>query len=99
MPTLVQMARTARLLPLLGLALLGAAGVACGRPAAASGDGGSGFPSASAAQTVTVEAHPHGSLAWTGTEYTARAGDVTFVVVNNSTLRHSFAVEGPGVTA
>ena len=99
MRILIPTARTAGLLPLLLLALLSAAVVACGQPAAAGGDGGSGFSSEPAAQTVTVRAHPHGALAWTAAEYTAKAGDVTFVVVNDSTLKHSFAVEGPGVKA
>ena len=97
MRTLIQFTRITYLLPLLLAALLGAVLTGCGRPAAASG--GSGFSSEPAAQTVRVEAHPHGALAWAATEYTAKAGDVTFVVANSSTLKHSFAVEGPGVTA
>ena len=95
----VQALRKSRVLPLLLLAVLGALIVACGRPAAASGDGGSGFSAEPADQTVIIRAHPHGHLAWTEAEYTARAGDVTFVVVNSSLSKHNFLVEGPGVTA
>ena len=96
MHAMVEVIRTVRMLPLLVMALLSAAIVACGQPAAA---GGTGFSDEPAAQTVTVHAHPRGDLAWAQAEYTAQAGDVTFVVVNSSTVKHNFVVEGPGVKA
>ena len=99
MRAMVQALPMSRVLPLLLLALLGVLIVACGRPAAASGDGGSGFSTEPADQTIVIRAHPHGHLSWTEAEYTARAGDVTFVVVNTSLSRHNFLVEGPGVKA
>ena len=99
MRAIVHAGRMSRVLPLLLLALLGVLIVACGQPAAASGDGGSGFSAEPADQTIVIRAHPHGHLAWTEAEYTAKAGDVTFVVVNTSLSKHNFLVEGPGVKA
>lgn len=45
------------------------------------------------AGTVTVEADPGGSLAWTETEATAPAGDVTVEMVNESTTPHNVYIE------
>ena len=58
-----------------------------------------GFSSGQAAQTVEVRVDPSGRLAWERAEYTAVAGDVTFVVSNPARLAHEFAIEGPGVNA
>ena len=51
------------------------------------------------AQQVQVAADPSGALKWDRATYTAKAGDVTFVVTNKSSTFHNFAVEGPNVNA
>ncbi len=55
---------------------------------------GSRFYSEVTAQTVNVAADPTGGLKWDKPEYTATAGDVTFVVSNPSPVQHQFGVEG-----
>ena len=57
------------------------------------------FSSKEVAQTLEVRVDPSGRLAWERAEYTAVAGDVTFVVSNPARLPHEFAIEGPGVKA
>ena len=57
------------------------------------------FSGDTAAQQVAVAADPSGALKWDRATYTAKAGDVTFVVTNKSSSFHNFAVEGPGVSA
>ena len=59
---------------------------------------GSRFWSEVSAQTVDVSTDPSGALRWDKTEYTAKAGDVTFVVKNPSPVQHQFGVEGNGIT-
>ena len=101
-----------RFLVLLGGTALGAAALtACGTNAnAASGSasggaggdvpngtyGGSKFSSAVVAQQVPVVALVN-TLKWDKAQYTAAAGDVTFVVQNPATFPHQFGVEGNGV--
>lgn len=57
------------------------------------------FSSKEAAQTVEVRVDPSGRLAWERADYTALAGDVTFVVSNPAPLPHEFTIEGQGVKA
>lgn len=87
------------LLPLLAAC----GGVAQGRDAEADGPSRqvatTAFSSEEAAQTVEVRVDPSGRLAWERAEYTAVAGDVTFVVSNPARLAHEFAIEGPSVRA
>jgi uncharacterized cupredoxin-like copper-binding protein len=49
-------------------------------------------------QKVDVAADASGQLKWDKAEYTATAGDVTFVVKNPSVLEHNFGVEGNGIS-
>lgn len=77
-----------------------------GAPRAAATAGAAGgavssltFSSEPAAQQVLVAADPGGILKWDQATYTAQAGDVSFVVTNNSPLTHNFAIEGNGITA
>ncbi len=100
-----------RFLVLAGGAALGAAALAaCGNTAtattgSASGGaggevpngtyGGSKFSSAVTAQKVDVAAVAN-ALKWDKAQYTATAGDVTFVVKNPTTTSHQFGVEGNG---
>lgn len=53
-------------------------------------------PAAAAASKVAVAADKS-QLKWDKAEYTATAGDVTFVVSNPSPMPHQFSVEGNGV--
>jgi uncharacterized cupredoxin-like copper-binding protein len=69
--------------------------VACGGGSASAS--GSQFSSETAAQQVAVAADPSGALRWDKQDYTAQAGDVTFVVKNPSQITHQFSVEGNGV--
>lgn len=71
---------------------------ACGSALSADGKG-SGFTDDVAAQTVEVRADPSGRLAWERAEYTATAGDVTFVVSSPQGIAHNFVVTGAGVKA
>ena len=80
------------------LLVVGVALVACGQPASAGGPAG-GFTDAPAAQTVAVRVDPSGRLAWEKAEYTATAGDITFVVSSAAGLAHNFTIDGPGVKA
>ena len=58
---------------------------------------GSKFFSQVVDQKVSVAADPSGALKWDKTEYTAAAGDVSFVVSNPSPVQHQFGVEGNGI--
>ena len=88
-----------RALGLLVLLLIfGAAVAACGQPAGTGSPAG-GFSDAPAAQTVAVRVDPSGRLAWERPEYTATAGDITFVVSSAAGLVHNFTIDGPGVQA
>ena len=78
--------------------VVGVAVVACGQPAGAGGAAG-GFSDAPAAQTVAIRVDPSGRLAWEKTEYTATAGDITFLVSSPAGLAHNFTIDGPGVKA
>ena len=78
--------------------MLGLTLTARGQAAGARGHDG-GFSDKAAAQTVEVRVDPSGRLAWEKAEYTASAGDVTFVVSSPVGLMHNFGVEGPGVSA
>lgn len=57
------------------------------------------FSAGTAAQQIAVAADPSGAPKWTKASYEARAGDVTFVVTNDSSVTHNFLIEGPGVQA
>lgn len=57
------------------------------------------FTSDSVAQQIQVAADASGALKWDRATYTAKAGDVTFVVTNKSSSFHNFAVEGTNVNA
>ena len=59
--------------------------------------GAAGFSDARYEQQIAVAADPKGGLRWDRQEYEARAGAVTFVVRNDSTLRHNFVIEGNGL--
>ena len=77
---------------------------ASGTPTVAGGDvanapyRGSKFYSQVVDQKVSVAADPTGALRWDKTEYTATAGDVTFVVANPSPVQHQFGIEGNGIS-
>lgn len=102
------MSRILRYLPAFALIGILVFAVACGSDANA---GSSGASSSSAGSTVTkfadgtadqkinVSADPTGAFKWTAQSYTAKAGDVTFVVKNPSVVVHNFGIEGPGVNA
>jgi uncharacterized cupredoxin-like copper-binding protein len=94
---------------ILGWLAAGMAGIvplpalaACGSETTGSdsgtGDAG-GFATELAEQRVAVAAARNGAMRWDRDQYTARAGDVTFVVSNPSMLPHRFGVEGNGVNA
>lgn len=92
-------------LGLLGAMALGAATLAaCGNTASggAGGEvsngtyGGSKFTSAVTAQKVDVSA-VQGAVKWDKAQYTATAGDVTFVVKNPGPMPHQFGIEGNGI--
>jgi len=55
-----------------------------------SGGGGGG-------ETLTVTADPSGKLAWDKSELSAKAGNVTLKLVNQSDIPHAIEVEGNGV--
>ena len=78
--------------------VVGAVLVACGQPASAGGAAG-GFTDTPVAQIVAVRVDPSGRLAWEQAEYTAAAGDITFVVSSPAGLAHNFTIDGPGVKA
>jgi plastocyanin len=81
---------------MLGLALmLGVALAACGTGGSA---GGTAFSSEVVAQQVQVAADPSGALRWDKATYEATAGDITFVVKNDSPMPHQFTLEGNGVS-
>lgn len=69
---------------------------ACGGESDKGGSAG-GFSGESVAQQVQVAADPSGALRWDRAEYTATAGDITFVVKNASPVAHQFSIEGNGV--
>lgn len=68
----------------------------CGGATTSTG-GAAGFSSVTYDQQIAVAADPKGGLRWDKPEYEARAGAVTFVVRNDSTLRHNFVIEGGGL--
>lgn len=74
------------------LALGGCGGATTPTSAAAS------FSSATYDQQIAVAADPKGGLRWDKELYEAKAGAVTFVVRNDSTLRHNFVIEGNGLS-
>lgn len=69
----------------------------CGGTAASTSDA-TGFSSATYEQQIAVVADPKGGLRWDRQGYEAQAGGVTFVIRNDSTLRHNFVIEGNGLT-
>jgi plastocyanin len=54
------------------------------------GEGGGG-------ETLTVTADPGGEISWDKTELSAKAGNVTLKLVNQSDIPHAIEVEGNGV--
>lgn len=50
-----------------------------------------------AAQRIHIAADPSGALRWDQTTYTAVAGNMSFVVRNDSPVAHQFTINGPGV--
>lgn len=56
------------------------------------------FSSATYDQQIAVAADPKGGLRWDKQGYEAKAGPVTFVVRNDSALRHNFVIEGNGLS-
>ncbi|HEY8598739.1 MAG TPA: cupredoxin domain-containing protein [Thermomicrobiales bacterium] len=70
--------------------------IACGSPTGAEGDTG-GFSSEIVAQQVQIAADPKGALRWDRTSYEAKAGDISFVVKNDSPVSHQFTLSGNGV--
>lgn len=78
---------------LIGAALAGCGGVDAGGPAS------SGFLDEIVPNQVAVNADPRGTLRWEQPSYEGKAGDVTFVVGNPSTIAHNFVVEGNGIKA
>jgi plastocyanin len=90
------------------IALVLAAGVltaaGCGDDDDSGGGGGgtgtesdSGSSSSGGAETLTVTADPGGEISWDKTELNAKAGSVTFKLVNQSDVPHAIEVEGNGV--
>ena len=61
------------------------------------GGGNTGFSTEVFPHQVPVVADPKGALRWDRSEYTAKAGNVTFVVTNTSPITHNFVIEGNGV--
>lgn len=70
--------------------------VGCGG-AATPTSGVANFSTTTYEQQIPVAADPKGGLRWDKQEYEAKAGAVTFVVRNDSTVRHNFVIEGNGV--
>jgi len=101
-----------RFLGALGALTLGTAALAaCGTTAtattgAASGGAGGAVPNGTyggtkfsgtvATQKVAVAA-VQGALKWDKAQYTATAGEVTFVVQNPGPMQHQFGIEGNGL--
>jgi uncharacterized cupredoxin-like copper-binding protein len=65
--------------------------------AATPASGAATFSNANYEQQIAVAADPKGGLRWDKQEYEAQAGAVTFVVRNDSILRHNFVIEGDGL--
>ena len=99
--------KSLRYLPALALSLILALGLfACGSSSSSSsGSSSSGSGSTAArfttdavSQKIEVKADPTGAFKWDKAEYTATAGDVTFVVSNPSVVTHNFGIEGNGIS-
>ena len=71
-------------------------GTAGATTTAPSGTTGSTAP---ATQTINVDADPTGKLEFLQKTLTAKAGTITFVLRNDSSVGHNLAIQGPGVTA
>lgn len=98
-----------RFLGALGALTLGTVALAaCGTTATGTASGGAGgvvsndtyggtkFSGAVVAQKVAVAA-VQGALKWDKAQYTATAGEVTFVVKNPGPMQHQFGIEGNGL--
>jgi plastocyanin len=70
----------------------GGGGSSGGTGTESSGGGGGG-----GAETLTVTADPSGEISWDKTELSAKAGNVTLKLVNQSDIPHAIEVEGNGV--
>jgi plastocyanin len=89
------------------IALVLAAGVltaaGCGGDDDDGGTGGSGGgtgteeSSGGGGETLTVTADPGGAIKWDKSELSAKAGNVTLKIVNESDIPHAIEVEGNGV--
>ena len=76
---------------ILALMVIGCGAVDAGGPATG------GFSDTIVANKIAVNADPRGTLRWERPEYEGKAGDVTFVVGNPSTVSHNFVLEGNGI--
>lgn len=70
--------------------------IACGGTTNAQGNA-DGFSSEIVAQQVQIAADPKGALRWDRASYEATAGDISFVVKNDSPVSHQFTLSGNGV--
>lgn len=88
-----------RYLPALFVTLLLALALAaCGRSAdAMAGPGGAAHQHAT--QQIEIRADPGGRLAWERIEYSATAGDLTFIIWNPASLPHNVIITGNGIQA
>lgn len=99
----VALRRWGRFSPALIVALiLASLLLACGSMEGSGGNAGggnTGFSTEVFPNQVQVAADPKGALRWDRSEYTVKAGNVTFVVTNTSPITHNFVVIGNGVQA
>jgi plastocyanin len=83
------------------IALVLAAGVLTAAGCGDDDDSGSGDSGASSSsgggESLTVTADPGGAISWDKTELSAKAGNVTLKIVNESSVPHAIEVEGNGV--
>jgi plastocyanin len=61
------------------------------------GSGSSSSGSSAGGETLTVTADPGGAISWDKSELSAKAGEVTLKLVNQSDVPHAIEVEGNGV--
>src|SRR5919198_1512268 len=83
-----------RALAVAGLAMLTLAAAGCG---GGGGGGGWGASGNAAASTLKLEADPGGKLRFNTSSLDAKAGKVTIVLSNPSSLSHNVSLEGQGV--
>jgi plastocyanin len=71
----------------------GGGGSSGGTGTESSGGGGGG----GGGETLTVTADPGGAISWDKSDLSAKAGNVTLKLVNQSDIPHAIEVEGNGV--